>query len=295
VPQQLAESYRACQQLAKKTAKNFYYSFLTLPTPKRQAMCALYAFLRRTDDIGDDPAPLADRRARLAAWRVAFDRALGGRFEDPLLPAVVDTVRTFGIPPDYLRDAIDGVSMDLAGVEYETFAELEEYCYRVAGVVGLACVHIWGFTDSAALEPARQLGTAFQLTNILRDLAEDIDNDRVYLPHEDLQRFSYTRDDIKRRVNNEDFRRMMHFEIDRARSLYQAGTELAPYLHRDGLPALAVMTRIYYGVLTEIERRGGDVYTSRVSLSRFKKLRILAGSLLFRPSPESLRAVVTNR
>ncbi len=291
----LEASYQACRHLARSQAKNFYYAFLTLPTAKRRGMCALYAFLRRTDDIGDEPAPLPDRRARLAAWRVSLDRALGGKFDDPLLPAVADTVRRFRIPADLLRDTIDGVAMDLAGYHYETFDELEGYCYRVAGAVGLACLAIWGFHDDRALEPARQLGTAFQLTNILRDLGEDADNGRVYLPAEDLRRWGYTADQLRQKTVNPAFHDLMTFQIARAHQLYQQGVAVAEWLDKDGLPSLAVMVKIYHGLLRAIEQRPADVFRRRVRLSRFTKARMLAGCLLLRPTARSIQQSVAVR
>ena len=192
----LQASYAHCQTLTRQAARNFFYSFLVLPRGKRRAMCALYAFLRETDDIGDSDKPLEVRRAELGAWRESLAAAVAGHAQPPILPALVDTVSRYQIPPQYLYDCIDGVEMDLSDRSYETFADLEAYCYKVASAVGLACIHIWGFRDSSAIEPACQLGVAFQLTNILRDLKEDAQRGRVYLPQEDLRRFNYSREDL---------------------------------------------------------------------------------------------------
>jgi phytoene synthase len=273
----LEASYQACQRLTRRTARNFYYSFLVLPRDKRRAMSALYAFLRHTDDLGDDPAPLAQRRDALDRWRASLDAALAGQFDSPILPALVDTVRRYRIPPQYLYDVIAGVRMDLDGRVYETFDELLDYCRHVASVVGLACIHIWGFSGGdEATSAAQQAGIAFQLTNILRDLKEDVQNGRVYLPNEDLRRFDYSVDDLRAGLRDERFARLMQFEIDRAEQCYHNAAHLAGYLDRDGRAALGAMTAIYHGLLNEIRRRDGDVFTRRVALSPWRKLTIAA-------------------
>ena len=204
---ELAASYVHCQQIARRSASSFYYSFLLLPKPKRQAMCALYAFLRQTDDLSDSADSATDRRAALETWRESLERATRGAFDDPLLPALADTMAGYSIPVDHLHAVIDGVEMDLEPLEYETFDELEAYCHRVASAVGLACLCIWGTTSERALEPARQCGVAFQLTNILRDLKEDAARGRVYLPREDLARFDYSSDDLRAGICDQRFRR----------------------------------------------------------------------------------------
>ncbi|HEY1601438.1 MAG TPA: presqualene diphosphate synthase HpnD [Pirellulales bacterium] len=280
----LQASYAHCQTATRQAARNFFYSFLVLPRDKRRAMCALYAFLRETDDIGDSDKPLDSRRAELAAWRQSLAAALAGRAESPILPALVDTVSRYQIPPQYLYDCIDGVEMDLSDRSYETFADLEAYCYRVASAVGLACIHIWGFNDSSAVEPACQLGVAFQLTNILRDLKEDAHRGRVYLPQEDLRRFEYTRDDLFAGVRDDRFAALMSFEIARAEDFYRRGATLEPSLSRDSRAACRAMTGIYHGLLTEIKRRDGDVFTARVTLSTWRKASIAVTSLLPRPA-----------
>ncbi|HET6880538.1 MAG TPA: squalene/phytoene synthase family protein, partial [Pirellulales bacterium] len=150
----LTASYATCRRLARRSARNFYYSFLVLPREKRRSMCALYAFSRHTDDLGDNGQPVDERRDALAAWRRSLDRALNGVFDSPLFPALIDTVERYRLPPRYLHDLIDGVEMDLTHSEYQTFDELADYCYKVASVVGLCCIHIWGFKDERAFQPA---------------------------------------------------------------------------------------------------------------------------------------------
>jgi phytoene synthase len=275
-------SYNWCQQFARRAASNFYYSFLVLPRSKRRAMCALYAFLRRTDDLGDNPRPAAERRAALAAWRRSLEQALAGRFEAPLFPALADTVSRYRIPPEYLRSAIDGVEMDLDGRTYETFDELADYCYKVASVVGLSCIHVWGFDGPAALEPARKCGIAFQLTNILRDLKQDAAAGRIYLPQEDLRRFDCTADDLLNGRRRAGFARLMRFQIERAQQFYREAGELEHWLQADGRAIFGAMTGIYRGLLEEIKRLDGDVFSAPIRLSTWRKLGIAGRWLLVR-------------
>ncbi len=288
----LAISYKLCQRIARDSASSFYYSFLLLPRAKRSAMCALYAFLRRTDDLGDSDDPDDARRAALSAWRRSLDRALSGIFDDPMLPAVADTVARYRIPPEYLHAAIDGVEMDLDRCEYATFADLEQYCYRVASVVGLACVYIWGFRDPAALVPARQCGVAFQLTNILRDLKEDAARGRCYLPREDLDRFDYRLPDLRAGVQDARFRALMQFEIARAEDFYRHAAELDRWLEPDGRRVFGAMLSTYHGLLDQIKRLDGDVFTARVRLSGWRKLRIATRWLFHHPSPAAANSAV---
>jgi len=240
-------------------------------------------FPRRTDDLGDSSKPAEARGEELAAWRRSLGSAFEGHYDFLILPALVDTVARYAIPREYLFDAIAGVEMDQTECTYETFAELERYCYKVASVVGLACIHIWGFNDPAAIEPAAHLGVAFQLTNILRDLKEDVERGRVYLPQEDLRRFGYARGDLASGVRDCRFQALMQFEIARAEDFYERGAALEQYLARDSQAAFHAMVGIYRGVLEEIKRRDGDVFTSRVELGTWRKISIAAWSLLARP------------
>lgn len=279
----LRDSYAHCRQIAKASASSFYYSFLLLPKRKRLAMCALYAFLRRTDDLGDSSDPAATRRRGLQDWRASLASCLAGEHRDPMLPALADTVRTFGIPQQYLSDVIDGVEMDLEPVVYETFEQLEQYCQRVASAVGLACLRIWGARCDRAELPARRCGLAFQLTNILRDLKEDAARNRIYLPAEDLAQFDYSADDLRAGVRNDRFRALMRFEIERAERLYDEGRALEPWLEADGRRVFGSMTAVYRALLDEIKRLDGDVFSARVRISRWKKMSI-ASRFLLRPA-----------
>lgn len=279
----LASSYETCRRVARRSAKNFYYSFLVLPREKRRAMCALYAFSRQTDDLGDNPQPVDVRRAALAAWRRSLDRAISGTFDLPIFPALADTVARYRLPPRYLHELIDGVEMDLDRNRYETFEELSGYCYKVASVVGLCCIHIWGFSDERAFEPAIRCGVAMQLTNILRDLKEDAARGRVYLPQEDLERFGYSADDLRRGVVDRRLRELMRFEVSRAEGLYAEAAELEHWLSPDGRAVFGAMTHIYRGLLDEIKRADGDVFGRRIRLTTWRKLRIAGRWLLASP------------
>lgn len=280
----LEESFAWCRKLARRTAGNFYYSFIPLPRSMFRDMCALYAFMRISDDIGDDTqVPVEERRERLHAWRENLINALDGAVADhPALGALADVVRRRSVPREYLVAVLDGVAMDLQPLRFETFTDLSHYCYHVAGAVGLCCIHVWGFRDERAIPAAIDCGLAFQLTNILRDLREDVRAGRVYLPQEDLKRFEYTPADIAAGTLDDRFVNLMQFETARAREHYDRALSLFEYLEDAGKPILAAMLGIYGGLLTEIEHRGYDVYTRRVSLSKPRKLWIAAKAVLRR-------------
>jgi phytoene synthase len=268
----LPQSYQYSEQLARREAGNFYHAFRLLPRGQRRAMSALYAFMRITDDVADEPGAIPEKRAALESWRRQLDQALAGEYTHPVHAALHDTVRNNGIPRVYLDDVLDGVGMDLEPVRFATFADLYRYCYRVASAVGLACIHIWGFADERAKVHAESAGIAFQLTNILRDLGEDAARGRVYLPREDLDRFGYTEDSLRRAQRNPQFRALMEFQANRARGYYDAARPLAALLPPPGRAVYQVMTRTYRGLLDAIVARDYDVFSSRVRLSRWRKL-----------------------
>lgn len=275
MPPSLDESYRHCIHVARTQARNFYYSFLCLPPEKRAAMCAVYAFMRYSDDISDDGDQ--DRGARMQRWREALDAALAGNYdESPLWPAFHDTVRRYSIPARYFHEVIDGTEMDLEPREYRTFEDTYRYCYHVASVVGLVCIHVFGFEDPQALKLAEYNGIAFQLTNILRDLREDAEMARVYLPREDLDRFGYTEADLRAGRDTPAFRALMRFEVERARDYYDRAAPLLNLIHPDSRPCLRAMRRIYGGILDRIVAQEYDVFTRRARVSTWKKL-VIAG------------------
>jgi phytoene synthase len=275
----LRRSYAYCEELARQQAGNFYHAFRLLPRTQRQAMCALYAFLRVADDLADTDGPAADRAAALDTWRRQLHDALDGVYNHPLHAALHHTIRTCAVPPRHLEEVLDGVSMDLVADRYDTFADLYRYCYHVASAVGLACIHIWGFTDAKALAHAEAAGIALQLTNILRDLGEDAARGRVYLPREDLDRFGYPAEGFAQGLRDDRFRALMEFEAARARSYYDAGELLTSYLQAPGRAVFLVMLRTYRGLLDAIVQRDYDVFSSRVRLPRWKKLWLAAQAL----------------
>jgi phytoene synthase len=275
--QRLAVSYRHCRHIARAAARNFYYGFLLLPGDKRDALCAIYAFMREADDISDSENRGLDKQEGLQAWRLKLQRALAGEYDRSLiLPAFHHAVTRYGIPPRCFHDLISGVEMDLSITSYATFDQLRQYCYRVAGTVGLSCLYIFGFRDPRAPDLAESLGIAFQLTNILRDISEDMAAGRVYLPQEDLDRFGCSREDLARRIVTSSFVELMRFETERAWSFYKRGSELLSLVSPDSQPALWALMRIYSGILEKMEARQYDVFSSpRTGLSDARKLWIL--------------------
>lgn len=271
----VVESYAHCTQVARTQAKNFYYSFLLLPREKREAMCAIYAFMRYCDDLSDEDTGqgTAARRAVMEQWRSELANALHGKpTRHPVWAAFLDTVERFRIPHDYFFEMIEGVSSDLDPKPFETFEQLYRYCYRVASVVGLTIVHIFGFEGPRALELAEKCGIAFQLTNILRDVREDAERGRVYLPQEDLQRFGVTR------LSPDDpgFVRLMEFEAERARKYYAESLPLVGMVQRSSRSSLWALIEIYRRLLERIVASNFAVWERRIRLSTAEKLAILA-------------------
>jgi 15-cis-phytoene synthase len=275
----LGRSYGYCEKLARREAGNFYPAFRLLPAPQRRAMCALYAFLRIADDIGDGPGKSDEKAEHLDAWQRALEQAVAGVDSHALHPALRHTISKYGIPLEYLTAVVDGIRMDLADVRYDTFDDLYPYCYRVASAVGLACIHIWGFSDDRAKRYAESAGIAFQLTNILRDLSEDAARQRVYLPRCELEQFGYPVEQLMRSERTAAFQAMMQFQVARANRYYDEALQLTPLLSATGQAVFLVLLRTYRGLLDEIARRDYDVFSKRVSLSRWWKLGILLRTL----------------
>jgi 15-cis-phytoene synthase len=294
-PPQLVMAYSVCRGITRSAAKNFYYAFLLLPRRKRESLCAVYAFMRRCDDITDDPAlTLPERRRKLDQWLDSLHHAQQNNpTDDPILLALIDTQRRFQIPAGLLDELAMGTAMDIQEVtldpeedeplfalqpsliRYKTFEDLRVYCYCVASVVGLVCIHIFGYRDPQAETLAERCGLAFQLTNIIRDVKEDAKLGRIYLPEEDLIKFGVSAEDLLTTPNAAHFRPLLSMEADRAREFYQSGEELIPYISEDSQPALWVLINIYRRLLEKIAERQYDVFTAKVSLTVAEKLRIL--------------------
>lgn len=310
---QLEAAYAECCAIAKREAKNFYYGFLALPKHKREAMCAVYAFMRRADDISDDESfTLETRRVQMASWLASWNGFRSAAFHDesPVLPedkrdhavflAVADVQQRFGVSDRLLEQLIVGTTMDLKaeppqGVRrvqlygrtvdvYETMQALEGYCYLVASVVGLTTIRIFGYRDHVAEEYAEKIGLAFQLTNILRDVKEDAERGRVYLPEDLLAKHQLTAQDVLTASTSgtmrPELRALLAEVATRAEKYYLATDALIPLLDRDSRPAMRVLITIYHLLLKEIVVRNYDVLQQRVSVSTERKLRVLAGGMV---------------
>ena len=268
-------SYAECNRIARAARSSFYLAFFGLPKAKRDALCALYAFMRLVDDVSDEAGDLESKRRGLAQWRAKLDEAAGGRTAShPILPALADTMTRFQIPTRYFHDLISGAEMDLTVVSYATFDRLSEYCYRVAGTVGLTCLYVFGFRDPRSPDLAERLGLAFQLTNIIRDVRTDFEMGRVYLPDEDIERFGCAPKDLQGPVRAAQHD-LLEFEAERAWRLYEEGTPLVDQVDADSRATLAALIRTYSTLLARIEEREFDVFSSRVSLSSTEKIQYL--------------------
>ncbi len=274
-------SYAECNRIARAAHSSFYVAFYGLPKEKRNALCALYAFMRLVDNVSDEPAAagapgnLEPQRQGLARWRAMLDEAVAGRTEGhAILPALADAIARFRIPTRYFHDLILGAEMDLTISRYATFDRLSEYCYRVAGTVGLTCLHVFGFRDARAPDLAERLGLAFQLTNIIRDVRGDFEMGRIYLPQEDMDKFGVREGDLRGPMTPQ-LRSLLEFEADRAWRFYEEGARLVGDVDADSRATLWALVRTYSTLLARIEECGFDIFSSRVSLSGAEKLQHL--------------------
>jgi len=298
------QAYAICRQIARSEAKNFYYAFVALPKAKRNAICAVYAFMRHADDLSDDETKSREERRIslddwLSSWHIA---AQGGTTDNPVFIALRDAQARFHIATELLDQLVQGTAMDLhpahtsnggSGSEsvhpmqfdtYATFEDLYRYCYYVASVVGLVCIRIFEYSDPIAEKLAEETGIAFQLTNILRDVREDAERDRIYLPLEDLERFGVSIGEIQQLKNGRHLtlnqRELLEFEANRAEHYYKSGAALLPLIAADARPALWVLITIYHRLLQRIEQQNFDVFTEKVSVPTITKLTILARGLV---------------
>lgn len=302
----LSESYAACHSIARASRSNFYHAFFLLPKPKRDGLAALYAFMRLVDDVSDEEQGLLAKQRGLAKWRAALDEAATGNSqvfdgtaviplpsdasygEAEVLPALVDTMQRFKMPARYLHDLISGAEMDLTVQAYPTFERLREYCYRVAGTVGLTCTHVFGFRDARALDLAEKLGLAFQLTNIIRDVHEDYKLGRVYLPEEDLMRYGVSSEDFGRGEATLGIRELLRFECERAWQLYEEGSALLGLIDEDSRGALWLLVHTYSALLGRIESLDFAVFGERVRLSKAEKMMFIAKARFGRHTEENI-------
>jgi phytoene synthase len=304
----VAEAYATCRGVAKREAKNFYYAFRVLPKAKSDAMCAVYAFMRRADDISDDESKsIEQRREEMSAWVAEWRAVRGGvDTDDAVFVALNDTQERFSISDVLLEQLLEGTAMDLqdnpqgvsivtvagpAGTPrmklqaYETFADLYRYCYLVASVVGLVCIRIFGYSDPAAEILAERTGVAFQLTNILRDVKEDVERGRVYIPQDMLREFGVSNEDVLelaggREVKANEAAMITGLSVQ-AWEYYEAARQLIPLLDSDSRAAMWVLVEIYSGLLAKIDQRDGDVFSQRVSVpTRQKVFALVRGAAM---------------
>jgi phytoene synthase len=270
----LAADYERCAEITRRSSSNFYYAFMLLAPERRRALCAIYAFCRFVDDIADDES-IREPAMLLERWREELERVYGGAPTRPISRALADAARHFSIPREYFEEVIAGVEMDLSRRRYATFEDLRLYCYRVASAVGLICIEVFGYSNPAAKIYAENLGIAFQITNILRDVREDAARDRIYLPLEDLVRFGVSEDEILRGVYSDAFVRLMEFEAKRARDYYERAEQALPPEDRSSLLTAEAMRSIYGALLNLIVTSHYRVFDRRLSLSAPKKLYLV--------------------
>jgi phytoene synthase len=297
VSSQLDHAYAVCRGIARRSAKNFYYGFLVLPSEKRNAFCAVYAFMRKADDISDDPqGDEQQKRQKLSDWLEAAKAVFSGKpTDDPVLMALADTQTRFKIPPELFEKLVYGTSLDLEipppsgtpALLCQTFEELQRYCYHVASIVGLVSIRIFGYQDTKAEMLAEDCGLAFQLTNILRDVKEDAGLGRIYLPGEDLARFGISPDRLAPQnltggAASQELKPVLEFEAQRAQRYYESARWLMELIDDDSRPALWVLVEIYSRLLKRIIERNYDVFTERIQLSVWEKLKVLSRGMLMR-------------
>ena len=262
-----------CQQKAAASGSSFYYSFLFLPKPKRQAITALYAFCREVDDVADECTDINIARTKLAWWRTEIGNLYAGNPQHPVTQALEEAVHTYNLDEEHFLEIIDGMEMDLDQNRYHDFKELQLYCYRVASVVGLLSASIFGYSDRHTLKYAHDLGLAFQLTNIIRDVGEDARRGRIYLPMDELAQHGVREHDILHGRETDSVRRLLEFQIDRAQDYYRRAFEALPEADRRDQRTGLIMAAIYRSLLDEIRNGGCEkVLNQRISLTPLRKL-----------------------
>jgi phytoene synthase len=297
VSHQLSHAYAVCRGIARRAAKNFYYGFMVLPSEKRNALSAVYAFMRHADDISDEPGVDAQqKRQKLGEWLDAAKAVFGGKAtDDPVLMALGDAQSKFKIPPELFEKLVYGTSLDLdipsepgaPAIVCQTFDDLKHYCYYVASVVGLVCIRIFGYQDAKAEFLAEDCGLAFQLTNIIRDVKEDASLGRIYIPEEDLARANLSAANfapglLQDPAQAQQLRPALEYEAERARKYYESAKWLMELIEEDSRAALWVLVEIYSRLLKKITDRNYDVLTERVRLTLWEKLKVLSRGFLLR-------------
>ena len=266
------------KEIAKKSKSSFYYAFNLLPAEQRDAMNTVYAFCRETDDIVDEGSVDDNLKyEKLRKWRIELEKSLSGHSDYQLINKLSRTIQKFNIPLEPFFDLLKGMEMDLQQKRYVTFNDLQNYCYHVASTVGLMCIEIFGYRHPSAKDFAINLGIALQLTNILRDVKKDAERGRIYLPKEDLEKFNYKESDIFNNTYNENFQRMMKFQVERARQYFNTATNSLNHEDKKAMFAARAMQHIYYRMLNKIVDADYDVYNKKIRISKVKKVGISLG------------------
>ena len=273
---ELELAYSHCQRVTRENARNFYYTFRPMPYEKRRAMYAVYAYCRLCDDIADGELPLEAKCHGFEEVRRNLQAGEPSGEDAPMYRALHDTARRFDIPYRYFEEILEGVEMDMVKSRFASFDELREYCYKVASVVGLVCIRIFGFDDPKAKEYAVEMGLAMQLTNILRDVKEDAERGRIYIPQDEMSRFSYTEAELEQGAITEGFRSLMAYQAQRARMYFDSSRRLFPLISPDARACPELMHATYGGILERIEQSGYNVFERRIGLNRGEKLLLLA-------------------
>jgi phytoene synthase len=282
----LEQAYEECRLVTRREAKNFYYAFLTLPEAQRRAIYVAYTFCRYCDDSVDAEHSLDEKLSLLSDLRRKLNECYQGHTGEMVFLGLADIAEKYNIPEEYFQEVLSGVESDLVKTRYHDFEELRQYCYQVASAVGLICIHIFGFTHSRAKDHAVDLGLAMQLTNIARDVKEDLDLGRIYLPQDELSRFGYSEEELRSGNVNQAFVDLMRFQTQRARDYFSSGFQLLPYLSPRSRACPAVLGTLYSKLLDRIESVNYDVLNHRVSLSTTEKLRITSRAWLTSMVPQ---------
>ena len=281
---ELELAYAHCRRITKENARNFYYTFRPMPADKRRAMYAVYAYCRLCDDIADGELPVEEKYHGFEEVRRNLRLQEPTGEDAPMYRALHDTARRFEIPYRHFEEILQGVEMDMVKSRFASFDELREYCYKVASVVGLVCIRIFGYEDPKAKEYAVDMGIAMQLTNILRDVKEDVERGRIYIPLDEMSRFEYTEAELERGALTDGFKSLMAYQAARARRYYDSSRSLFPLISADARTCPRLMHATYSGILERIEHAGFDVFERRIGLSAGAKLllltRLWAGSLM---------------
>ena len=275
----LEDAYDYCEQITRNEARNFYYAFITLPMRKKRAIYTAYAFCRRCDDAVDNNESTTEKKRLLDEIEnnlksgINLDKLI--LENNPIILATCAIIKEFNIPQQYFFDVIQGVRMDIEFTTFNSFDEVKEYCYKVASVIGLICIKIFGYSNPKAIDYAIDFGLAMQLTNILRDILDDLNENRCYLAFEEMDKFNYSINQLRESLYNDDFIQMMKFEVDRAKRYFESGSRLLPLVDTDSRICLVILSTIYSKILKKIERSNYNIFQTNYRLNTFEKLSIM--------------------